>query len=107
MSPPITERLWHGGVPGLRPGDLITPGHHRPGITGCPICAGRDAGNTDQIDPPSRRPDKIHHPDRRMTIEDRAARLTRAFTRAAAALASAMAELDSLHADLAAARSDR
>lgn len=29
MSPPITERLWHGGVPGLRPGDLITPGHHR------------------------------------------------------------------------------
>ena len=51
--------------------------------------------------------DEIHHPDRRMTIEDRAARLTRAFTRAAAALASAMAELDSLHADLAAARSDR
>ena len=60
MSPPITERLWHGGVPGLRPGDLITPGHHRLGITGCPICAGRDAGNTNQIDPPSRRPDKIY-----------------------------------------------
>ncbi len=51
--------------------------------------------------------DEIHHPDRRMTIEDRAARLTRAFTRAAAALASAMAELDSLHADRAAARRDR
>ena len=60
MSPPITERLWHGGVPGLRPGDLITPGHRRLGITGCPICAGRDAGNTDQIDPPSRHPDKIY-----------------------------------------------
>jgi hypothetical protein len=42
-----------------------------------------------------------------MTIEDRAARLSSSFTRAAAALASAMAELDSLHADLAAARSDR
>lgn len=46
-------------------------------------------------------------PDRRLSIDDRAARLTRAFTRAAAAIASALSELDALHADLAAARSDR
>ncbi|MGV8973698.1 MAG: hypothetical protein ACOH10_15365 [Rhodoglobus sp.] len=36
-------RLWHGGVPGLRLGDLIVPGHERQTKDGCPICEARTA----------------------------------------------------------------
>lgn len=36
-------RLWHGGIPGLRPGDLIEPGHDRQAHDGCPWCAARAA----------------------------------------------------------------
>lgn len=36
-------RFYHGGVPGLRPGDLITSGHDRPSVDGCAICAAREA----------------------------------------------------------------
>ena len=36
--------LYHGGVPGLRPGDLLTPGHTRRGHDGCPWCAARKNG---------------------------------------------------------------
>lgn len=36
-------RLWHGGVPDLRPGDLIEPGHDRPAHPGCPYCEARIA----------------------------------------------------------------
>jgi len=40
----MTElRLWHGGIPDLRPGDLIQPGHDRPTHEGCPTCAARAA----------------------------------------------------------------
>lgn len=38
MTPP---RLFHGGVPGLRPGDLIEPGHSRKVHDGCTWCASR------------------------------------------------------------------
>jgi hypothetical protein len=34
-------RLFHGGVPGLRPGDLIEPGHARKVHDGCAWCAAR------------------------------------------------------------------
>lgn len=43
-----TMRYWHGGAPGLRPGDIIEP---RPAndtahlIDGCPVCEGRRAGH--------------------------------------------------------------
>lgn len=51
--------LWHGGVPGLRVGDLVTGGNTRPAHAGCPICAERAAG-TSQIDPPIARPDRVY-----------------------------------------------
>lgn len=41
------DRYWHGGAPGLKPGDLIAPqpagevGHL---LDGCPICEARKAG---------------------------------------------------------------
>ena len=34
-------RLFHGGVPGLRTGDLIEPGHERKVDDGCAWCAAR------------------------------------------------------------------
>lgn len=34
-------RLFHGGAPGLRPGDLIEPGHGRKVHDGCTWCAAR------------------------------------------------------------------
>lgn len=36
--------FYHGGVPDLRPGDLLEPGHGRRLHDGCPWCAARDAG---------------------------------------------------------------
>lgn len=58
-------RFWHGGVPGLRPGDLLTGGHHRPTIAGCAFCAAREAGGAlsfagQVIDPPSTHPDRVY-----------------------------------------------
>lgn len=47
-------RLFHGGVPGLRPGDLIEPrsagdtGHL---VDGCPTCEARRAGRQLDTDP--------------------------------------------------------
>lgn len=48
-------RLFHGGVPGLRPGDILEPGHDRKEHDGCPWCAARAAGVAGPagIDPPS------------------------------------------------------
>jgi hypothetical protein len=39
-------RLWHGGVPDLQPGDLITPDPDRTShlVDGCPTCEARKAG---------------------------------------------------------------
>lgn len=36
-------RLWHGGVPDLRPGDLIESGNDRRHHDGCPFCEARQA----------------------------------------------------------------
>jgi hypothetical protein len=35
---------YHGGVDGLRPGDLLLPGHPRKSHDGCPWCAARENG---------------------------------------------------------------
>lgn len=58
-------RYFHGGVPGLKPGDLVTP--HQPAVVdGCPICTARANGEsyTDEhgriIDPPTGRPDRVY-----------------------------------------------
>jgi hypothetical protein len=57
-------RLWHGGVPDLRPGDLITPGHDRRVHQGCSYCAARanEAGGGDRpvIDPLARHKDVVY-----------------------------------------------
>lgn len=37
-----TAPLFHGGAPGLRAGDLITPDHDRREHAGCPHCAAGD-----------------------------------------------------------------
>lgn len=47
------SRLWHGGIAGLNPGDLILPGHSRRIHDGCAICEARARGEHAGIDPPS------------------------------------------------------
>jgi hypothetical protein len=51
------ERYFHGGAPGLRPGDVIEPqplGEGKHLVDGCPTCDARKAGQqlpTDDLDP--------------------------------------------------------
>lgn len=46
------QRLWHGGVAGMRVGDIITPGHaDERHVEGCPICAAHARGESTAIDP--------------------------------------------------------
>lgn len=51
----MPERLFHGGAPGLRPGDLIEPQQGTAHLLdGCPTCEARKAGqqlDTDDNDP--------------------------------------------------------
>jgi hypothetical protein len=64
-DPAPLPRLFHGGVPGLRPGDLIEPGPPHV-VDGCPICAARAQGlsyttpGLGVIDPPTGRPDRVY-----------------------------------------------
>lgn len=55
-------RLWHGGVPGLRPGDQIRPGGSRPIHPGCAWCEARAAGlpTPGGQDPLAGRPDRVY-----------------------------------------------
>lgn len=59
-------RYWHGGVPDLKPGDLITPGHVRNTHPGCRYCEARSDGaavvapDGSLIDAPTGRPDRIY-----------------------------------------------
>jgi len=58
-------RLWHGGMPGLRPGDILMGGHERRTHPGCPWCEARSTGRTlvvdgHPIDGPSARPDRLY-----------------------------------------------
>ena len=55
-------RLWHGGVPGLRPGDLIEPGHARASHPGCPWCEARERGQAGPggLDPASAETGRVY-----------------------------------------------
>lgn len=56
-----TNWLFHGGVPGLRPGDLIKPGHERRPHDGCPWCEARANGEAHHgIDGPSAETDRVY-----------------------------------------------
>lgn len=63
MTPPA---FWHGGVPGLTPGDMIQPGFPRRLHEGCPYCEARARGEAildghgGVIDAPSARPDRVY-----------------------------------------------
>lgn len=47
-QPPPGTRLFHGGVPDLRPGDLIKP--HPPNVVeGCATCEARAAGRNHEV----------------------------------------------------------
>jgi hypothetical protein len=53
--------LFHGGIPDLRAGDLIEPGHGRKSHAGCPWCAARERGGSHQgIDGPSLHRDRVY-----------------------------------------------
>ena len=61
----MTTRLFHGGVPGLRVGDVIKPGHKRRHHDGCPWCEARAKGEALTIgghamDGPSQRSDRVY-----------------------------------------------
>jgi hypothetical protein len=46
-------RLFHGGAPGLRPGDVIEPrppGDERHLVDGCPVCEARRVGDPSDYD---------------------------------------------------------
>ena len=58
-------RYFHGGIPGLKPGDLITP--HAPNVVnGCGICAAKAAGQQPHVeglgvvDPLTERTDRVY-----------------------------------------------
>ena len=54
--------LFHGGVPGLRPGDLIQPGHERQLRDDCPWCQARarDEAGPAGIDDRTGRRDRVY-----------------------------------------------
>lgn len=45
------QLLWHGGVAGLRRGDILHPGMEQRCIEGCPICDAHRAGDNHVFDP--------------------------------------------------------
>lgn len=59
-------RLWHGGAPDLRVGQLIEPGQSRRLHGGCPYCEARASGRAvvapdgSPIDAPTGRPDYVY-----------------------------------------------
>ena len=54
--------LYHGGIPGLRVGDMIEPGHERKPVKGCPWCDARAKGEAGPggIDGPSVHPQHVY-----------------------------------------------
>lgn len=63
-------RYFHGGIPGLKPGDLITP-HPANVVDGCTICAAKAAGQQPVVeglgivDPLTERTDRVYVTDDR------------------------------------------
>lgn len=58
------NRYFHGGIPDLKPGDLITP-HPPKVVDDCPICVARANGQTavisgEPVDPATGRPDRVY-----------------------------------------------
>lgn len=57
VAPVGPPRYWHGGAPGLKPGELITPRQHGDDahlVDGCPTCEARKQGAPppdDDLDP--------------------------------------------------------
>lgn len=52
-------RYWHGGIPGLRAGDLIVPSAPNY-VDNCPICAAKKAGINTPLDPLTVHPDHVY-----------------------------------------------
>lgn len=62
MTTPL--QLWHGGVAGLRPGDVIVPSPRKT-VDGCAVCAAHAAGKTltvdgHAVDPANGQPDRVY-----------------------------------------------
>ena len=54
-------RYYHGGVPGLKVGDIIEPGHTRRSHDGCPWCEARANGTAyNGMDGPSQHLDRVY-----------------------------------------------
>lgn len=57
----MSSRLFHGGVPDLRVGDLIEPGHSRREHDGCPWCEARARGEAHLgMDGPSQQAARVY-----------------------------------------------
>jgi hypothetical protein len=65
VDPDSLPRLFHGGVAGLRPGELIVP-HPPRSVDGCAVCAARGrredyvVPGLGVVDPPTARPDRVY-----------------------------------------------
>lgn len=53
------DRLWHGGFPGLRPGQILDASHARNHLSCCPVCADRAAG-VSGMDPLPGQADRVY-----------------------------------------------
>lgn len=53
-------RYYHGGIPGLREGDVLEGGNSRPVHDGCAICQLRAAGVEGTIDPVTKHQDRVY-----------------------------------------------
>jgi hypothetical protein len=57
MNPSI--RYFHGGAPGLQPGDLIVPGPTHL-LDDCPICQAIKEGRPTPFEQPNQTPERVH-----------------------------------------------
>ncbi|MCW2632076.1 MAG: hypothetical protein JWR88_1038 [Pseudonocardia sp.] len=56
----IPAPLWHGGIPGLRPGDLLVGGQQRRAHPGCPTCEARARGEAGPLEPATAHRDRVY-----------------------------------------------
>ena len=52
-------KLWHGGVDGLRVGDLLEPSPPKL-VPGCAVCAAHAHGQDHPLEPATKHPDRIY-----------------------------------------------
>jgi hypothetical protein len=55
----VTAILFHGGMPGLNPGDLILPGSPH-FVDGCKVCDAHRAGESHALDPLTKHADRVY-----------------------------------------------